>query len=89
MVATASVAKLFIADELLLQESQGKATLSADERHTLDAMLQSSDDDAAEKFWNQAGGETIIRDVAARYGLAATQPPSDGRWWDTTTSTRT
>ncbi|EUA34115.1 putative lipoprotein lppW [Mycobacterium xenopi 3993] len=87
VVATASVAKLFIADELLLQESQGKATLSADERHTLDAMLQSSDDDAAEKFWNQAGGETIIRDVAARYGLAATQPPSDGRWWDTTTST--
>ncbi|SPX89178.1 hypothetical protein [Mycobacterium xenopi] len=35
VVATASVAKLFIADELLLQESQGKATLSADERHTL------------------------------------------------------
>ncbi len=87
LVATASVAKLFIADELLLQESQGKATLSADERSTLDTMLRSSDDDAAEKFWNQAGGETIITDVAARYGLTSTQPPSDGRWWDTTSST--
>jgi hypothetical protein len=87
VIATASVAKLFIADELLLQESQGKARLSDVERGTLDAMLQSSDDDAAEKFWNQAGGEAIVTEVAARYGLTSTQPPSDGRWWDTISST--
>ena len=54
------MAKLFIADDLLLQESQGKTTLSPDDRQALDVMLQSSDDGAAEKFWGQGGGDAII-----------------------------
>ena len=49
-------------------------------------MLQSSDDGAAEKFWNQHGGDTIITQVARRYGLSSTTPPSDGRWWNTMSS---
>jgi hypothetical protein len=79
----ASVAKLFIADDLLLQEAQGKTALSPDDRAALDVMLQSSDDGAAEKFWGQGGGDAIITQVAARYGLGATAPPNDGRWWNT------
>jgi hypothetical protein len=86
VIATASVAKLFIADDLLLQESQGKTTLSPDDRRALDVMLQSSDDDAAEKFWDQGGGDAIITQVATRYGLPSTVPPGDGRWWNTTSS---
>ena len=46
-------------------------------------MLQSSDDGAAERFWGQAGGDAIITQVASRYGLSATLPPNDGRWWNT------
>ncbi len=79
---TASVAKLFIADEVLLQESRGK-TLSPQDHQALDTMLRSSDDDAAERFWDQDGGDAIITDVASRYGLSSTTPPSDGRWWNT------
>ena len=86
VVGTASVAKLFIADDLLLAESQGRTTLSPADRQALDAMLQSSDDDAAEKFWDQGGGDAIIAQVATRYGLSSTIPPSDGRWWNTTSS---
>lgn len=86
IVGTASVAKLFIADDLLLHESQRKNPLSADDRQALDIMLQSSDDGAAEKFWNQGGGAAIITEVAARYGLGSTTPPSDGRWWNTMSS---
>ncbi len=86
IVGTASVAKLFIADDLLLQESQGKTTLSPDDRQALDVMLQSSDDGAAEKFWGQDGGSAIITQVASRYGLSSTTPPSDGRWWNTMSS---
>jgi hypothetical protein len=86
IIATASVAKLFIADDLLLQESQGKIKLSPEDRQSLDLMLRSSDDDAAEKFWNQGGGDAIITQVAGRYGLTSTAPPSDGRWWDTISS---
>lgn len=84
--ATASVAKLFIADDLLLHEAQGKTTLSAEDRRALDIMLRSSDDDAAEKFWNQDGGNAIITQVASRYGLTSTSPPPDGRWWNTVSS---
>jgi hypothetical protein len=86
VVGTASVAKLFIADDLLLAEAQGRTTLSPADRQALDAMLQSSDDDAAEKFWDQGGADAIITQVATRYGLSSTIPPSDGRWWNTTST---
>jgi len=79
LVAIASVAKLFIADDVL---SQG---LSTDDRQALDSMLRSSDDGAAETFWAERG-EAIITDVAGRYGLTSTAPPSDGRWWNTMSS---
>ena len=86
VIGTASVAKLFIADDLLLHESEGRAALTADDRQALDIMLQSSDDGAAEKFWAQGGENAIITAVAARYGLTSTTPPSDGRWWNTMSS---
>jgi hypothetical protein len=79
----ASVAKLFIADDLLLQESAGKTALSPEDRQAMDTMLQSSDDGAAEKFWGQGGGDVIVSQVASRYGLTSTTPPGDGRWWNT------
>jgi CubicO group peptidase (beta-lactamase class C family) len=82
----ASVAKLFIADDLLLQESQGKTTLSAADRASLDVMLRSSDDGAAQNFWNRSGGNAVIARVKARYGLGGTTAPWNGHW-DVTTST--
>ena len=89
LVAIASVAKLFIADDLLSQQSggaEGTAQLSSADREALDSMLQSSDDGAAETFWAARGGETIVDGVAGRYGLTSTTPPSDGRWWNTMSS---
>jgi hypothetical protein len=86
IIGTASVAKLFIADDLLLQEAQGKTKLSPDDRQALDLMLRSSDDGAAERFWGQDGDNNIITQVASRYGLSSTTPPSDGRWWNTMSS---
>ncbi|MBY0442766.1 MAG: hypothetical protein K2Q25_11650 [Mycobacteriaceae bacterium] len=85
-IATASVAKLFIADNLLLQETQQKITLSPEDHQALDSMLQSSNDDAAERFWNQGNGNAIITEVAHRYGLVSTAPPPDGHWWNTISS---
>jgi hypothetical protein len=82
----ASVAKLFIADDLLLQVSQGKTTLSPADRASLDVMLRSSDDSAAQMFWNRGGGNAILARVKARYGLPGTTAPSNSHW-DVTTST--
>ncbi|MGC1154944.1 MAG: hypothetical protein WA925_23555, partial [Mycobacterium sp.] len=81
--------KLFIADDLLSHGSSspdGAGQLSSADRQALDSMLRSSDDGAAETFWAARGGETIITDVAARYGLTSTAPPSDGQWWNTVSS---
>lgn len=82
----ASVVKLFIADDLLLRESQGQATLSDADRRSLDVMLRSSDDSAAQTFWDRSGGNAVIARVKAKYGLPGTTAPSNGHW-DVTTST--
>jgi hypothetical protein len=83
----ASVVKLFIADDLLLQEAKGQTQLSPDDRKMLDVMLRSSDDSAAEVFWNRSGGSAIISRVTARYGLNATTTPYNGRWFNTMSTT--
>ncbi|ABM16679.1 MULTISPECIES: LppW family protein [Mycolicibacterium] len=82
----ASVVKLFIADDLLLQESEGKTQLSAADRKSLDVMLRSSDDSAAQIFWDRSGQNAVIARVVARYGLTGTTAPHNGHW-DVTTST--
>jgi hypothetical protein len=82
----ASVVKLFIADDLLLQESEGKTKLSPADRKSLDVMLRSSDDSAAQNFWDRSGGNAVIARIKARYGLAGTTAPYNGHW-DVTTST--
>lgn len=82
-IAIASVVKLFIADDLLLQEAKGQTVITPEDRDQLDVMLRSSDDSAAEVFWNRSGGSAIVNRVAARYGLGSTRPPNDGRWWNT------
>ncbi|GJF08348.1 LppW family protein [Mycolicibacterium cyprinidarum] len=82
----ASVAKLFIADDLLLQESEGKTQLSDADRRSLEVMLRSSDDSAAQIFWDRSGGNAVIERIKARYGLAGTTAPHNGHW-DVTTST--
>lgn len=83
----ASVVKVFIADDLLLQVAEGKTQLSPDDRKALDFMLRASDDSAAEVFWNRSGGSDIIGRIKARYGLGATTAPYNGRWFNTLSTT--
>ena len=78
-IAIASVVKLFIADDMLLRGPP----LSPEDRKLFESMLRSSDDSAAEVFWNRGGGSAIITRVAARYGLGGTRPPGNGRWFNT------
>jgi hypothetical protein len=82
-IAIASVVKLFIADDLLMQVSTGQTQLSPADRQSFDRMLRQSDDSAAEIFWNRGGGSAIVTRVAARYGLGSTRPPNNGRWFNT------
>lgn len=79
----ASVVKLFIADDLLMRE----ADLSSADRASLDAMLRSSDDGAAQQFWDRGGQTDIISRIVDRYGLSGTIPPYRDGKWDVTQST--
>jgi hypothetical protein len=84
---TASVAKLFIADDLLTRAAQRKLKLNPRDRRALDTMLRSSDDFPADDFWVRGGGNAIVKRVAARYKLTSTTPPYDGNWWNTMSTT--
>lgn len=83
----ASVAKLFIADDMLLHAVQSRTPLSPDDRGRFDTMLRSSDDFPADDFWVRGGGNAIIDRVAKRYGLTKTTAPYDGNWWNTMSTT--
>lgn len=85
-IATASVAKLFIADDLLFRESLAEITLSDDERVEIESMLASSDDAAANDLWYRYGTSDIVDRTAARYGLTDTTAPYDDQWWNTETT---
>ncbi|EHB45279.1 beta-lactamase [Mycolicibacterium rhodesiae JS60] len=83
----ASVSKLFIADDLLLQVAKGQRQMTPEERQSFDVMLRSSDDSAAEVFWGEGGGSSIVGRVSSRYGLRSTSAPYDGNWWNTMSTT--
>ena len=81
----ASVAKLFIADDLLMGMVKSRRTLNSQD---LDVMLRSSADTPANEFWGRDGGNAIVARVVARYGLTATTVPYDGNWWNTMSTTK-
>jgi hypothetical protein len=86
---TASMVKLFVAEDVLHRARTGQVTLSADDLATLQVMIARSDDPAASEMWVRFDGERIVRDVAVRYGLRGTAPPAvRGQWGETTTTAR-
>lgn len=85
-VETASVVKLFLADDLLFRESTGEVTLTEDDYDLIENMLRSSDDTAANLLWAQHGGSEMVLRVAERHNLTGTTPPFSPWWWNTTTT---
>ncbi|WP_196806188.1 serine hydrolase [Rhodococcus sp. 114MFTsu3.1] len=86
-IETASVSKLFIADDLLFRNDRGEVDLSRSDMAQIDAMLRSSDDSAAEQLWSRFGRNDIVGRVAARYGLPSTSVREGDEWWLTRTTT--
>ncbi len=85
-VETASVSKLFIADEVLFRAQSENRPVSADDLATMTSMLELSDDNAAYTLWYRYGSSDIVRTVAARYGLTSTTAPGDDQWYNTETT---
>jgi hypothetical protein len=85
----ASMVKLFLADDVMRRARAGTVVLTPEDHGLLAEMIRSSDDPAASAVWVRFGGEQAVRDVAARYDLTGTLPPSrPGQWGETTTTAR-
>ncbi|WP_138999093.1 serine hydrolase [Rhodococcus zopfii] len=85
-IETASVVKLFIADDLLFGVGIGEIALGEGEYDEIAAMLSRSDDSAASDLWSRYGETDIVDRVVERHGLTATRAPADGNWWNTVTT---
>ena len=86
---TASLVKLFIAEDVLHRVRTGRLELRPGDRGLLRRMIGSSDDPAASALWVRYDGERMVRAVARRYGLTGTAPPAaPGQWGRTTTTAR-
>lgn len=84
---TASMVKLFLAEDLLHRDREGRLSLSADDRDLIERMLTRSSDPAASALWVRYDGERMVRDVAERYDLDGTRPPPvPGQWGQTVTT---
>jgi hypothetical protein len=86
---TASLVKLFVAEDILHRARVGLVPLTEEDLVLLQDMIQRSDDAAASRLWVRYGGGRMVADVAARYGLTGTAPPATpGQWGSTITTAR-
>ncbi len=86
---TASLVKLFVAEDILHRARVGLVPLIGEDLVLLQDMIRRSDDAAASRLWVRYGGGRMVADVAARYGLSGTIPPaSPGQWGSTITTAR-
>ena len=84
---TASLVKLFIAEDVLHRARTGAIVLTPGDRAQLEVMIRGSNDPAASDLWVRFGGARAVGDVAVRYGLTGTAPPRRwGQWGETTTT---
>ncbi|MGW6448506.1 tat pathway signal sequence [Lentzea sp. NPDC055074] len=73
MTWTASTIKLAMVVNLLERHRAGKIKLSADDRSLMNAMLHTSDDDAADSLWKKYGG-TTFNAAFGKYGMTDLVP---------------
>ncbi|MFI6579500.1 serine hydrolase [Embleya sp. NPDC050493] len=82
---TASIVKVDILATLLLQAQQEHRTLTTIERSTAAAMIEHSDNDAADTLWSAIGGAAGLRAANTILGLTDTEPT--GLSWGLTRTT--
>lgn len=83
---TASVVKVEILAETLLQARQAGEPLNADQQELADKMIRQSDNGAASQLWKQNGDTEGLAAANATLGLTGTVPGINGYWGLTTTT---
>lgn len=84
-IFSASLVKLFLADNLLQQQRAGQVQLTPEDRALFETMLVASDDAAADSLYARFGGAEMVIEVAERYQLPSVAPTSEAGSWELTT----
>jgi hypothetical protein len=88
-IPTASMVKLFMAEDILHRARTGRLVLRVDDLFLLQEMIRTSDDPAASTLWVRYGGGQMVTAVARRYRLPGTAPPAvPSQWGEATTTAR-
>ncbi|MCZ2828483.1 serine hydrolase [Modestobacter sp. VKM Ac-2986] len=84
---TASLAKLFVVQQLLERDAAGTVTLDGDDLVRMQRAVELSDDEAMNVLWVEFGGAQLVTAAAAEFGLDDTAAPErSGQWGETTTT---
>jgi beta-lactamase class A len=85
-IRTASIIKVAIAVTVLRQDADAGRAPSDDEMATMTAMIEESDNSAAQALWDQIGGAAGIQPTLDAAGMTATTPDDDAWGFTTTTA---
>ncbi|WP_222262310.1 class A beta-lactamase-related serine hydrolase [Modestobacter marinus] len=86
-VATASLVKLLVVQQLLARSADGTVVLDERARRLMERAVTVSGDEAMSALWSRYDGEALLRDAVAAFGLTATAPPErPGQWGEATTT---
>ncbi|MFJ9762439.1 serine hydrolase [Streptomyces erythrochromogenes] len=83
---TASIVKVDILAALLLRADDAGRSLTAQERRWAKAMIENSDNAAANALWDAIGGSQGLAKANSRLGLVETVPGEGGHWGLTRTT---
>jgi hypothetical protein len=84
---TASLAKLFVVQQLLERDAAGTLTLDAGDLALMERAVEASDDQAMTALWVEFDGAGLVTAVAEEFGLSDTAAPATaGQWGETTTT---
>ncbi len=80
---TASMIKSWIASDYLRRAAEANAQPPGDRLADLSIMIRDSDNDIAEDFFRELGGDASIKRLISKCGLTETSPVKG--WWSNTT----
>jgi hypothetical protein len=84
---TASLAKLFVVQQLLARDEAGTVSLDDGDLARMRRAVELSDDEAMNALWVEFGGAQLVTAAAAQFGLEDTAAPERaGQWGETTTT---
>lgn len=80
-MGAASLVKVLMAEELFYQNSLGLIALSAADLSRIQAMLTTSDDQAASALYDTYGGASLVQAAMDRHGMTESAASTDPSQW--------